>query len=111
MNLRALAEGQNCEIRLAGICNFDIKTTVLAHFRLSDMSGIGLKSPDIFASFSCSACHSYVDTHHDDPTQCAHLLGVIRTQARLVKMGVLQVIGNRERKPKPIPKILPRRVT
>jgi hypothetical protein len=109
MNIRALARDQECEIRLPGVCNFDIKTTVLAHFRLSNLSGMGLKSIDIFAAFSCSSCHSYCDTHHDDATQCSHLRGVIRTQARLVEMGVLQVKGERERKAKPLSKILPRR--
>lgn len=110
MNLRPLAKNKDCDIRLAGICNFDIRTTVLAHFRMSDMSGMGLKSPDIFGAFACSACHDYVDHNHDDATQCAHLKGVIRTQAKLVEMGVLQIKGERERKPRPISKIVPRRV-
>lgn len=110
MNLRPLAKDQDCEIRLVGICNGDIKTTVLAHFRISDLSGMGLKSPDIFAAFGCSACHDYVDTHHDDTTQCAHLRGVIRTQAKFLEMGVLQLKGEHERKANPIPKIFPRRV-
>lgn len=109
MNLRPLAKDQPCEIRLAGICNFNIKTTVLAHFRISDLSGMGMKSPDIFAAFACDACHAYVDTHHDDASQCAHLRGVIRTQAKLLAMGVLQVKGERERTYRPLSKILPRR--
>ena len=89
MNLRALAQGRDCMIRLPGICNFDSATTVLAHYRLIGVSGMGQKSPDICGAWACSRCHYYVDTHHDDATARAFLEGVLRTQATLVKEGVL----------------------
>ncbi len=37
------------------------------------------------------------------------MIFMLRTQAELLRLGVLQVKGERERKPKPISKILPRR--
>jgi hypothetical protein len=110
-DLRALARDQECTIRLANICNRDSATTVLAHYRISGISGMGLKVHNILGAWACSACHAYVDTHHDNETECSHLRGVIRTQDTLVRLGVLQVKGARDRKPKPIPKILPRRAT
>jgi ferredoxin len=88
-DLRALARGRDCQIRLPSVCNFDPSTTVLAHYRLVGISGMGLKSPDVCASWACSACHAYVDTHKDDATARAFLEGVLRTQARLIKEGVL----------------------
>ena len=87
MNLRKLAKGRDCKIRLPGICNFDPETTVLAHYRLIGISGMGMKSPNILAAWACSNCHTYVDTHKDDATARAFLEGVLRTIAQLDKEG------------------------
>ncbi len=88
MNLRKLARDQMCQIRLPAICNHDPATTVLCHYRLIGISGMGLKSPDLLAAWGCSACHAYVDGHHDDTTRLAHAEGVFRTLAQLKKIGV-----------------------
>jgi hypothetical protein len=87
--LRKLARGRDCQIRLPGICNFNPETTVLAHYRMAGVSGMGLKAPDICAAWACSACHAYVDSHRDDATARSFLEGVMRTQYALVKEGVL----------------------
>ena len=81
-------------IRLAGICNHNSETTVLAHVRLAGVSGIGIKADDALGSWSCSACHDAVDrrSHTDlerDYVRLAHLEGVIRTIAVLRREGVL----------------------
>ena len=89
MNLRAMARDQDCQIRLPGICNGSNETTVLAHYRLAGISGMGMKSPDLIGAWACSACHAYVDTHRDDATARAFLEGVIRTQAALIRMGAV----------------------
>lgn len=78
MNLRKLARGQACQIRLPG-CNSNPETTVLAHFRLSGISGMGLKPPDWLGAWACSWCHSYVDGHKDAETQLDFAKGVFRT--------------------------------
>lgn len=88
MNLRKLARGRECQVRLSGICNGNPETTVLAHFRLSGYSGIGFKSPDQFGAWACSDCHAYVDSHKDASTQLSFAHGVLRTQAALRKEGV-----------------------
>ena len=90
MNLRQQARGRDCQIRLAGVCNFDCATTVLAHYRLIGLSGMGMKSPDLLASWACSACHLACDTDKSAETQLAFAHGVFRTQAQLVKEGVLK---------------------
>lgn len=89
-NLRKLARGQRCMIRLPGTCNSDPATTVLAHFRLSGLSGMGTKPPDVIAAWSCSACHARVDTDKSDAVQLAFAHGVMRTLAALAKDGVLK---------------------
>lgn len=87
--LRAEAKDRECAIRLVGICNFNPETTVLAHLRLIGISGFGIKAPDELGAFSCSACHTYVDSHHDDATKIAFYEGIFRTQAILIREGRL----------------------
>ena len=89
MNLRKLAKGRDCLIRIPGVCNADPETTVGCHFRLSGLSGMGIKPADLFIAWGCSACHAYVDGHKDGDTQLAFALGVFRTQNQLLKEGYL----------------------
>ena len=89
MNLRAEARDRPCMIRLPGICCGDPETTVLAHYRLAGISGMGMKSPDQIGAWACANCHTYVDTHRDDKTARAFLEGVIRTQFHLIREGKL----------------------
>lgn len=89
-DLRKLARGRDCMVRIAGVCNFDPATTVLAHYRLAGISGMSMKSPDLLGAWACSACHAHVDTHKDDATARAFLEGVLRTQARLIKEGMVK---------------------
>ena len=76
-------------IRLS-VCNHDPETTVLAHYRMLGISGLGIKSPDLIGSWACSACHQFVDTHKDHTTQLAFAQGVFRTQAQLIKEGMIR---------------------
>jgi len=57
--LRDSARGQDCTLRLTGICNFNPETTVLCHVGAN--SGFGTKSGDNMAVFGCSSCHSEID--------------------------------------------------
>lgn len=88
MNLRAQAAGRPCMVRLDG-CNHDPATTVLAHFRLIDVSGMGLKPPDLIGAWACAACHVRIDTEKSDAVQLAFAHGVFRTQARLIREGLV----------------------
>ena len=44
--IRKLAKGQPCQVRILGVCNHKPETTVLAHYRLSDVCGTGAKPPE-----------------------------------------------------------------
>lgn len=60
--IRKSAKDQECTIRLPGVCNYDVSTTVLCHSNeLADGKGMGLKAPDTCAAYGCSACHDVVD--------------------------------------------------
>ena len=58
--LRASARGQDCTLRMPGVCNRNPETTVLAHLPCGQ-KGMGMKSPDLMAVFACSACHDRLD--------------------------------------------------
>lgn len=87
MNLRKFARGQECQIRLPGICNGNAETTVLAHVRIVGISGTGHKAPDLLGAWACSDCHAVVDSDKSDAVQRAFLEGIMRTQYRLIQKG------------------------
>lgn len=94
-DLRKYAKGQQCQIRLGGICNGNPETTVLAHLRLAGITGIAQKAPDVLGAWSCSACHAVVDANGGkvldrDSAKLAFYEGIARTQAQLVKRGILK---------------------
>ena len=84
MNLRQFARGQDCQVRIYGVCNYNPETTVLAHIRLGGVAGMGQKPPDLAGVFACSSCHSVIDGR--TPTDLtrvqleSHMLhGLVRT--------------------------------
>lgn len=60
MNLRKLAEGQNCQVRFPG-CRYAPETVVLAHIRRANVAGMGQKPPDLCGVYACDQCHSIID--------------------------------------------------
>jgi hypothetical protein len=83
-------------IRAPGICNRNEETTVLCHYRLQGVSGIGYKAPDICGAWGCSACHDLVDGRAISPAysrievRLLHAEGVIRTLDALHEMGYFE---------------------
>jgi hypothetical protein len=91
-NLRKLARGEPCMIRLPGICNGRAETTVLCHVRLIGVSGMSDKAADLLGAWGCSACHEACDTSGPldyEKRRAALLEGVARTIHQLVKRGVV----------------------
>jgi hypothetical protein len=60
MNLRKLAQGQSCQVRLPG-CLYSSETVVLAHLRRGGTAGAGQKPPDLCGVYACAACHDLID--------------------------------------------------
>jgi len=92
--LRKEAKGRGCMVRIPKVCNHNSETTVLAHYRLAGVSGIGMKSPDILGAWACSSCHDAIDrrAHTDldrDYVRLLHLEGMARTLAQLDREGLL----------------------
>lgn len=66
MNLRKLAQGKECQLRLIDddgrrICNFDSNTVVLCHIRRGGVAGAGKKPHDLCGVYACSNCHDVLD--------------------------------------------------
>ena len=94
MNLRNAAKGQECQIRIPGVCTHNPETTVLAHIRMAGVSGMGLKSNDLIGAWACSTCHDACDrrTHtylNADQVRLWHLEGMVRTIDQLAKQGLI----------------------
>lgn len=58
---RQAACGMPCMLNVAGVCNYNVETTVLCHLRFLGGGGMGLKPSDAAGVFGCSACHDWLD--------------------------------------------------
>ena len=66
--IRQSARGEDCDVRIAGVCNFDPATTVWSHYPgLAGGRGMGLKSLDACGVYCCSACHDLADDRAPAP--------------------------------------------
>ena len=92
-DLRKLARGQQCMIRIPGVCNGDPETTILAHYRMAGLCGTGQKPIDECGAWACSSCHDVVDARRSPFPMTKrmrnelHLEGVMRTLDALAKLG------------------------
>jgi hypothetical protein len=90
------ARGQNCTIRLPGICNFNPETTVFAHISgVRFHKGMGNKVLDALGAFSCSSCHDAIDgriktSHTREELKLAQYEGVFETQIYLIENGLIK---------------------
>jgi hypothetical protein len=89
------AKGQECQVRIPDVCNFNPETTVFAHL---NGGGMGKKRNDIAGAYCCSACHDVIDGRVvlDDHWQrweinAMHLEGMVRTQEIMIKEGILKL--------------------
>ena len=85
------AKGEECQVRIPGVCNHNPETTVFAHL---GGGGMGMKQPDSEGAYCCSACHDVLDlrTKYQRPTleiRLAHHEGAMRTRKILIEKGLL----------------------
>lgn len=90
------ARGENCTIRLPGICNYNQETTVFAHIGgIRFRKGVASKVSDALGAFSCSSCHDAIDgriktSYSAQELKLAHYEGVFETQLILMDKGILK---------------------
>lgn len=89
------ARGENCTVRLPGICNHNPETVVFAHLNgVRFGHGTGQKVNDIHGAYACSDCHDAIDGRKrtdcaQDELKLAHLEATIETQIKLAKKGLM----------------------
>jgi hypothetical protein len=95
--LMSAANGAPCSLRLPGVCNHMIATTVWAHLP-GIGKGVGTKGSDLHGCFACSACHFCIDGRtwekrglSDAYVIEAMLRALAESQARLVAAGIITV--------------------
>lgn len=93
MNLRKLAQGQDCQVRLAGICNGDPETVVLAHYRLAGTCGTGIKPPDELGCPACSRCHDICDGRVPRPKWLSRVDVLLAFAEGVLRWTYLRVTG------------------
>ena len=90
------ANGQECQIRIPGVCNGNNETVVWCHANgLASGRGNWLKSNDIMGAYGCSACHDVYDrrvnTDYDyDYIKAAFLDGHLRSLQILIEKGLVK---------------------
>lgn len=91
------ARGEDCTIRLGGICNFNPETTVFCHLTgVRFRKGIASKVSDALGAFGCSCCHDAIDGRIKTPysaleLKLAHYEGVFETQLKLMDKGIIKI--------------------
>lgn len=90
--VRRDAIGRECQIRLPGC---QTAPCCRCHFRMSGISGMGLKSPDWLSAWGCASCHDQVDRigRGDLQTQLDFALAVFRTLYIADREGRLTLIA------------------
>lgn len=91
--LRATADGQECTVRMPGICNHNPETTVLTHLPCGQ-KGMGMKGFDTVAVYACCACHDVIDGRAAGEIDWQDVLRAIaETHEALIRAGILTVKG------------------
>lgn len=87
------ARGEPCTVNLP-CCNHNPETTVAAHVNMQGHGAMGSKTHDLHIVFACSSCHDEIDrrtrVYERDFVRLETLEGLLRTQARLIELGVIE---------------------
>lgn len=87
------ARGEDCQVRVPGVCRNNTETTVFAHL---NGGGTGTKHLDIHGAYACYDCHSWLDggyakTATRDERDLLHLQAMVRTQIILYEKELIEV--------------------
>jgi hypothetical protein len=95
--IRESARGEECQVRLVGVCTGDPATVIWSHARWETAGrGKGLKAPDIAGAYACTACDAAYDGQrrvigmNRDDIDLAWCLGHFRSLLILCKKGLYQ---------------------
>lgn len=81
------ASGENCSLRIQGICNHRQATTVFAH--LPGNKGTATKNHDLIGVYACVFCHQHLDNGKVSAED--KLRAFQETLLKLVDKGLIEV--------------------
>lgn len=95
-DIRDSARGEDCTVRIPGVCTFDPEKTIWSHAPLGAAGkGRGIKALDLCGAYCCTACDAVVDGQAPMPagmTRAMVLLdwfmGHMRSLVRLQQKGL-----------------------
>lgn len=90
--LRRSAYQQDCTMNVAGVCNYNPETTVLAHISVEGGT-MGGKTHDFSAVFACSHCHSWYDNYlgAEDELYFYSRRALVRTWEKWIEQGLIKL--------------------
>lgn len=90
------ARGEECLIRIPGICLYTTETVVWCHANGSAAGkGIGMKAHDLLGAYGCANCHdaydrrNYLDVFSHDLVELMFWQGHARSLLRLIEKGII----------------------
>lgn len=83
------ARGEDCTLRLVGICNFNPETTVAAHVGVR--RGMGIKCGDNMIVYACSNCHAAIDSAGREQYAADKIRAIEETQEKLIEKGLMVI--------------------
>lgn len=92
-SLRKSAQGEDCTLNIAGVCNYNNETVVLNHLP-SDIAGH--KSTDLSSCYGCSCCHACIDDRSRLSAEDYYFYtqrAQVRTLTRMEERGLIVVKG------------------
>ena len=95
--IRKASAGQECTLRIEGICRNNPAYTVGAHLRIFNIAGMGQKPDDLFIVDGCDRCHDALDRRGNAAGISLQdiLMALILTQRRRRAAGLIFLKGER----------------
>ena len=93
------ARGEECTLRIPGVCNGNPETVVLCHAPYPGRSG--MRTHDWWAAYGCSSCHDFAD-HRSGGEAFGTVLdrywmpAIHETQFKLIEKGLISVGGHQK---------------
>lgn len=96
MSIRESARGEQCLVRIPGVCTHDPATVIWSHARYGAAGrGKSTKATDLAGAYCCTACDAVYDGQRPRPEGMSRLdidqawdMGHFRSLVRLVEKGL-----------------------
>jgi hypothetical protein len=94
--LRDSARDEDCTFQIAGVCNNNPETMILAHLP-NESHGMGIKSTDLSSAYCCANCHDVIDRRvtrvlNAEEMEWYMRRAQVRTLERFVDKGLVKIL-------------------